>query len=193
MAGIFGTAAGTLIPIRAPQGDGPQQALLTIEGLEGASQDIIITNFRKTSGTNVRMTPTIGGPYYLFSFGQKLTEMQMSIISFPNSCDGETQSYQKLLKFYQDTRISPENAKPIRITYAGITHWAFILGLSDEANASQGFPVIQATLRMAGWVDEATVQSSGGGSSLAGGSSTPLPSSGGASLPSGSPSSPSFS
>ena len=156
MSAIFKSSPGTLVAVRA---GAASAALLSIEGLANAGRDVIISDFTAQDAVAAQVTPTIGGPHYIYSLGQRLTDMTVRLVTYPATCtEGETSGVKNAWAFYQQYRVSPDNVTPIKLTFAGMTIHAFVFGMTTRAASSDGIPVVVLELSMQGWVDPNNVE-----------------------------------
>lgn len=159
MSAIFKSAPGVLVAVRSQGANAPSAGLLTIEGLQTGAQGVIITQFDSSERAAVQKQQSIGGPAYLYSFGQELSSMSCTLVAYPASCDGSSNGVTAGWSFYLQKRVAPNRVTPIRLTFGGITLYAFVIGMRTTVSAQQGMPVIGLTLEMVGWVDEASFNS----------------------------------
>ena len=154
MSAIFTTAPGTLIAIRTQ--DTPTAALIKVAGLSD-TQNIIVTSLSVKAETAYQVSSTIGGPQYLFPFGDKLQEIAVGALVIPLSCpketDGQTSAFSKLWKFYYEKRISPDKIQAVKITFAGQTISGLVTAINADAAPQDGVPIVQCTIRMLGWAE----------------------------------------
>lgn len=157
MSAIFKSSPGTLVAVRA---GAASAALLSIEGLANAGRDVIISDFTAQDAVAAQVTPTIGGPHYIYSLGQRLTDMTVRLVTYPATCteEEETSGVKNAWAFYQKYRVSPDNVTPIKLTFAGMTIHAFVFGMTTRAASSDGIPVVVLELSMQGWVDPNNVE-----------------------------------
>jgi hypothetical protein len=156
MSAIFTTAPGTLVAIQTA--DAPTAALIKVAGLSD-TQNIIITSLNVRAETAYQVASTIGGPQYLFPFGDKLQEIQVGALVVPLPCpkdatsNNQTSAFNKLWKFYYEKRISPDKIQSVKITFAGQTISGLVTAIQANAAPQDGVPIVQCTISMLGWAE----------------------------------------
>lgn len=149
----------------APEGeDSPETGILRIEG-EGdqqlnAAYHVIVHNFSVRNSVAFRSTPTIGGPNYIFAFGDNVASLSVSVTMFQGyGClsEGQEQDLNGILssfQFYANNRIMPTVAPLVKIVYGGVNITGFLVGFSPASQGGGQRLVHQAVFELIGWVDE---------------------------------------
>ena len=156
---------GTLLHFTPAEGEGGSASQALIE-IEGVTKPALIVGFAMGDRAAIQVSPSIGGPYYLYSFGQELTNISASFIGFRKSC-GTTQSngLNSLIAFYDRSRVSPDRMEPITMVFSGVTIHAFVVSLSVQGSSGSTKGVFNVTVEMLGWRDPFTQEQQGGPSS----------------------------
>lgn len=178
MSAIFTTAPGTLVAIQTS--NAPTAALIKVQGVSEV-QNIIVTSLRVQAQTAYQVSSTIGGPQYLFPFGDRLQEISLGLLVVPLACqdssDGQVSAFSRLWKFYYDKRISPSKIQAVKITFAGQTISGLVTSLQASAEPQEGVPLIQCQITLLGWAESTEEQAASAAaenSEQAAGSSEPL-------------------
>jgi hypothetical protein len=178
MSAIIMAQNGMLVAVRAKEAT---PGLLSIEGLTAGTAGVLITSFSQSDNVAHQVTQTIGGPEYIFVFGDMLQDLSIGIVMYPKGCAGSVDSALAAWKFYSDKRLRPGSVQIVNLTFAGLTLRGLVVGLRTDADASTGTQVIRGTLILKGWAVTETSPSSrrgGSGSSAAPASGGTAPSPG---------------
>lgn len=163
MSGIFGsTQPGTLAA--ALMADAPTAGLLKVEGLPGAAEQILLLSMEIEAATAFQIATTIGGPQYMYPFGDKLQNISIGLMVVAQTCKSKDQesAFGKIWKFYYSNRITPEKLQKVKITYANQTIVGLVTSLKTTAQPENGVPIIHCALSLLGWVEDQGAASSGG-------------------------------
>jgi hypothetical protein len=168
---------GTLVAVRSEKAT---PGFLTVEGLKDTSQDILLTSFTQKAQVAHQVVQTIGGPEYLYVFGDMLQDLQVGVVVYAKSCEGSTAaSYLKSWEYYTKNRLQPGKVQRLSISFAGVNLQGLLVGFSTQASVGGGFSVIQGTLSLRGWHVTASNGSNGASgtapSSAGGGGGGPEP------------------
>lgn len=174
---------GTLVAISlaGTDGQGAIPALITVQGLKetGSSAELLVTSFEHSAEVAQRVVPTIGGPEYLYVFGDKLHEIGIGVVMYPGKCGDagkeKSNGYSAAWKFYQDYRISPKQVRVVSVTFGSTQISGLVVGFKVTASASQGFAVIEGLLQLKGWVSPENQSNSGAAGAAPASSATPSP------------------
>lgn len=162
MSAVMKSASGTLVVIRSSEGAG--QAVISLPGFPPKAA--IYTSFGMSDRAAYQVSPTIGGPNYIYSFGQELSEITISLVTYSRSCDNSSGGLSSIIAYYQANRFSSKKPSPLSITLEGKTIKAFLVGMTSQVSAETGLALGRAQLQLLGWVDPATLGSEGGLDSL---------------------------
>jgi hypothetical protein len=191
---------GVLIAVPQPaNADGTvAPGLITIAGLKGGGvqTDILVTSFETEAAVAHQVTPSIGGPQYLFVFGDKLVDIAVGIVMYPGKCasgsaTAQAQGYLQAWQFYNSNRIQTNApVAPVAISYCGVNIVGLVVGFKSAAAAPSdaASSLIRGTLMLKGWVPPENLpgstsgsgggsgsgSSSGNGNSGANGNGTPI-------------------
>lgn len=173
MSGLYagGAKPGTIVVVRGVGGeDQPAQAIVQVEGQDGsliANQDIIITRASFDQQVAFSTRPTIGGPEYLYVFGDKLSRITVSCILFqegvclPGDEEGssanQTNGVLSLMRFYARNRLTPGEAPIVTLAYNGVTIQGFLIQSAIESQSTRGRQAHGGRLTLLGWVDHESV------------------------------------
>lgn len=158
MTAILKPDNGRLVVVKSPVGATP--AVLKIPGLSDGtiSSGVIITSFNMTASVAHQITPTVGGPEYVYVFGDSLGQATIGIVAYPNTCDGDnTGSFAKAWEYYMSNRMTPRQVKTLSLTFCGVTIKGLLVSFANELNNQNGFAVIRGTLTLRAWVDPTTI------------------------------------
>jgi hypothetical protein len=161
MTAIFKPDNGRLVAVKSPQGASP--AVLKIPGLNGGSTsaNVIITSFSMTASVSHQITPTVGGPEYIYVFGDAIGEATIGIVVYPQTCENDENSsnFLQAWKYYMDNRLTPKKVKSISMTFCGVTIKGLLVAFNNELNNQNGFAVIRGQMSLRAWVDPTTMPS----------------------------------
>lgn len=166
---IFSTKEGTLLHAKSPEA---QTALISVQGV---TQPAILTSFNMVDRAAIQTTPSIGGPFYLYSFGQELSTIEASFVGFTRGCNGDEGGLSSLIAFYEKNKVDPTSIEPVEIVLAGTTIHAFVVGMSVSGNAGNASSVFTVTFSMLGWKDPSTLSESNSTPVAGGGEEPPGP------------------
>ena len=172
-AALFASDTGVLLVVKPPEGSTLRPGILTVEGLKGQTSvaNVVITSFSMQAAVAMQSTPTIGGPEYVCGFGDRMNDISVGIVVYPRGCTEQANGFLDAWKYYYENRVQPTKTKPVKLTFCGLTIKGLIREFGTVSEASQGTAVIQAKLRLMGWVDKTTLNSNTASASTS--SSTP--------------------
>lgn len=163
MAAVFQSVPGTLVVLRrnTAEDDEPVSGIVMLEGLNDQDlHDVIIVSMDYSEEVMAKVTATIGGPEYLFVFGDRLSGITVNALLFTGlGCDGPSQNgVMTLLRYYRENRLQVGRAAPIRIVYASAVIRGFLMGLKTRTVVdASGLQATTATMQLIGWVDESSI------------------------------------
>ena len=168
MSGVYKSSSkpGTIVVVRGQGGEEtPKQGIIQVEGESGQlteTEDIIIVAASMQQQVAYKTAPTIGGPEYLFVFGDRLSPLTINAILFQDSmcsegAGSESNGVMSALKFYAKNRLTPGNAPLITVAYSGATFQGFLVGVSIDSQNQNGNQTHSASLQLIGWVDHESV------------------------------------
>jgi hypothetical protein len=159
MTAILKPDNGRLVIVRSPEGATP--AVLKIPGLNDGttSAGVIITSFTLSASVAHQITPTVGGPEYVYVFGDSLGQATIGLVTYPNTCDDEDNSgsFAKAWQYYMSNRMTPRQVKTLSLSFCGITIKGLLISFVNELNNQNGFAVIRGTMTLRAWVDPTTI------------------------------------
>ena len=134
---VFPQARGTVKRVVGPWQRRPAFRI-TMQGW-GARQRAILTQAAIVQNGNYQFLHTINDQIFVYVFGNRISELQVSGISFgtyagesPNSCEPNQSGTMDVFPFYQQFRLSA-NSEPllVRIGQGGVFR-AFLTGMNFE-------------------------------------------------------------
>ncbi len=149
MTDFFVAKAGTVIKLASS--DKVAEAVVSIDSLNGSGKSVIITSIAMDSQTSVQFSPTIGGPEYLYVFGERLSDTQVTFALYSNAgCDeGGDHGVTDFLNYYDNNKVTADKATPITIAYLGQTIKGFLIGCRvSTQTGSDGLPISTGTLTL---------------------------------------------
>lgn len=155
---------GNLVAVRTAKGAVVVPGVVTVAGLNDktSSAEVLVVGYRSNAEVAQQTVQSIGGPEYIFVFGDKLGDISIGIIMYPGSCgtDGNSAQFNTYLKawqFYTKNRMQPTKTTPVSLSFAGVSFSGLVTGFQSDADANQGYSVIHGNLMLKGWVPPSTV------------------------------------
>lgn len=142
--------AGVLITIRSTK---PTPGLLTIEGLTGEAASVLVTSINLTARVAQQSLPTIGGPEYIYVFGDMLQDISVGLVVYAKPCPGQPggSSFMTAWRFYSQNRLTPGKVDTVTLNFGGLSLRGLVIGFQVSAEAEAGSAVIRGTLLLKGW------------------------------------------
>jgi len=161
---LFQETPGTILAVRA--GGDAATGLVTVDGLSNSVEDVIITGITTQDEVAAKFTPTIGGPEYLYVFGDSLTKITVSLILFSGTgcLQGSTSTLdglQSMRAFYKNNRLSVDNIKLTKIGYGKSVINGFLqqMQIQSQINAG-GVQFNSCQISLLGWIESGTIDES---------------------------------
>ena len=149
MSAIIRAQNGYLIAIRAKEGVTP--GVITVDGLSSQTTGVLFTSFSQTDSVAHQVSQTIGGPEYIFVFGDMLQDLSIGLVMYPRGCESNANSVLAAWKFYAEKRLRPGAVPIVNLTFAGINLRGLVVGFRANADTSGGAQVVHGNLILKGW------------------------------------------
>lgn len=159
MSAIFTTAPGTILVAKSDASQDPRPALLSIDGIGGRiSAGVVASGINLQASVHSSLTPTVGGPSYLYVFGDAMMMITVHLTVFEwigcNGSGSDSSGIAKTLKYYEKNKIRPDKVNPVGLTYAGVKLNGLIKSVQMGTTIKhKGLQTSQAVLTMLGWYD----------------------------------------
>lgn len=159
MSAIFTTAPGTIVVAKSDAAQDPRPALLSIDGIGGRiSAGVIASGINLQASVHSSLTPTVGGPSYLYVFGDAMMMVTVHLTVFEwLGCSGsgsDNSGIAKTLKYYETNKIRSDRVSPVGLTYAGVKLNGLIKSIQMGTTIQhKGLQTSQAAMTMLGWYD----------------------------------------
>lgn len=129
MASIFSHAAGMVSRVSPDRPAVP----FTVDFGQGVGRSFIVTQAAVSQQGNYQFLHTLQDMIYVYVFGDRISELQVSGIAFAATCWGRQSGMADVLDFYRDNRIS-QRESPVKIRFGERTFPGFLTGSQVEVS-----------------------------------------------------------
>lgn len=130
---IFGNSEGKVVAISSGHGAGV--ALIKVGGMPATAA--IITGVGFGQGSNVQFMHTLKNKIYVYAFGERMGEIEVSGLFFYDGCTLGKNQGKQLVDYYKANSVS-KKAEPVTITLFGATIRGFLREISVKGQDPAG-------------------------------------------------------
>lgn len=140
---IFGSREGKVVVLRNRSGG--SRALLSLNGL----QDVVVQRIGVARQVNAQFSPSLSDAVYLFVFGDKVGQAEVSGITFLQTCSGSAATgFSEVYDWYSQNKVSEAQAQAA-FSVAGKVLRGYVLSLQLAGEHGDLAGLGKFTIRMA--------------------------------------------
>lgn len=147
---LFQSERGRVVKLRDPAAQCRIQNLSSIKpGIGYVPQLSIITSLNISQRINVQFLHTVGAGIYIYTFGDRIGQMQLSGLSFSCTCPGDSPGLEQMYTWFKSNRASVRR-EPVRVTIGKTPIEGFVIefgaAIVDAASGLSQWNLSLATL-----------------------------------------------
>jgi hypothetical protein len=133
MTVIFSENAGVVTSFEDPAA--PAHMLFRMDNWEGFDKfQAIITGVMITTQGSFQFLHTLGGKIFVYVFGDRMGQINISGMAFDTACDGSGMGIEQVMVYYSDNRIA-NRVEPVKITIGpDLTMRCYLVGFGAKQN-----------------------------------------------------------
>jgi len=123
-----------------PNSDGTLPFTIQIEDMgirPGESPNLIVTQAATNENGNFQFLHTLNETIYVYVFGDRIGELQVSGVAFGTPCDDSPNGINEIIRAYRRNRLS-ERGGPVTVSFGSTPYRGFLTGINvDVADAER--------------------------------------------------------
>jgi len=128
---LWSQTAGRVIALEDPSAPAVVRFVSMNPKLDFATQSAIISRTASSDQANFNILHAIGGDIFLYVFGDRAGQLQVSGLSFPEQCNGGESGVDAIANFYRKNKLSVRKEE-FEVIIGTTPYRGFLAGIATE-------------------------------------------------------------